>query len=543
MVDQGRFTVWCRWFVLASAVCCPSALKLNAAEPIRLSISRAETQVVITPDTPGRFQLQTAKTPPTDWANVGELSSAGSFTIPIAASPAFFRVQAATGPASEPLALQAIPEGDLPYYSDATRPLDSGQIFDGQGILVVKVDGVEQPVDHPAAQAQYVLQTLLSNYRLTSNPNLLLRARAHLDRILANRLEHEGAWFFPYRFNIDLHGLTRLRRTAPWYSALPQGQVLSALVRYFKLTSQESYKAAADRVFASFLTPFVDAATPGFTMMDDAGFVWFEEFPGTEPDRTWNSHIYAVLGLAEYYVLTQNPEALRLAQEGAATILRYHPDIRNPGDVSDYCVQHSFKYRGSYHFSHVEGLLNLYSYTADSRFAAMADQLFLDYPNPARLDALTVVFTPGTHSLYRFAPDGLSILETNAFTTTVNVLNSALFIEKRPQFEGRVIRLEEGPNQGLFAEESYPKVYAKGFLAQRLVYHPPRTAELRRGTHEIFGFTSNGTVRTNSTFSTRIPLNVSIAEHTFINGRAHFLVSSPPYDGLWLVATTNVVVK
>jgi len=530
-----------RWVALAWTVLAVAGGK--AAEEVRLSIRQDGAVVILTPNVPGRYQLQRTQTPPAGWANLGEASSAETFSIPIADSPAFFRLQAVAGLPIEPVDLIPVAEGDLPYFSEALRPLDSGQTFDGEGILVVKVGEGDEVVDHPAAQAQYVLQTLLSNYRLSSNPNLLIRARAHLDRILANRLEHEQAWFFPYRFDIDLHGLARLRRTAPWFSALPQGQALSALIRYFKVTGQESYRTAADRVFASFLIPFRDSGTPGVVMTDAAGYLWFEEFPGLEPDRTWNSHIYAVLGLCEYYLLTQNAEALRLARAGVATILRYHGEIRNSGDVSDYCVQHSFKYRGSYHFSHVEGLLNLYYFTQDIRFAAMADQLFLDYPNPARLDALTVVFTPGTHPLYQFAPDGVALVETNLYTVTANVLNSALFIERRPPFDGRLIRLEHGPQRGWFVEERYPEVYAKGFLAQRLVYHPSRSAELRRGTHELFGFTATGTVRTNSTFFTRTPLQFQIAEQTLINGRPHLLVNSAPYEGLWLAASTNIVLR
>ncbi|MBC7077868.1 MAG: hypothetical protein H5T92_06140, partial [Synergistales bacterium] len=188
------------------------------------------------------------------------------------------------------------------------------------------------------------------------------------------------ATFIPYPFDFPVHGRDPL--DAPWYSGMAQGQALSAFVRLFEVTGNQTYKNFADRLFLS-LTQHKssdDPNIPWVTIVDKNGFLWFEEYAkGNYGDYTYNGHMYAVMGLYDYHRLTEDPVALKLYQGGMTTIRRYAEEIRNPGDVSSYCLVHPDVKSKSYHEVHIRELRLFSRMTGDPTFDQIAALFRQDY--------------------------------------------------------------------------------------------------------------------------------------------------------------------
>ncbi|MDZ4232634.1 MAG: D-glucuronyl C5-epimerase family protein, partial [Dietzia sp.] len=223
----------------------------------------------------------------------------------------------------------------------------------------------------------------LNSYRINQNPAYLERVERHAVRLMENSVEVGDASFLPYPFDFAIHGREML--PAPWYSGMAQGQALSAFTRLYNVTGNETYKDFADRLFAS-LTQHKNADDPNIpwvTQVDTDGYLWFEEYAkGDYADYTYNGHMYAVIGLYEYYLAFENPIALDLYQGGMTTIRHYADEIRNPGDISSYCLRHPDVKSASYHEVHIREFRLFARMTGDTTFTYLADLFRQDYTPP-----------------------------------------------------------------------------------------------------------------------------------------------------------------
>lgn len=254
-------------------------------------------------------------------------------------------------------------------YAGPLAPIDDGPV-DASGVRVAVIDN--HLVDHPVAQAQYAL-ALLNGYNLTGDRQRLALARRQADRLLERAVSQDGAIYFPYPFDFDLHEGPDVM-LAPWYSAMAQGQALSVFVRLVE-SGETTYRAAADRTFASFLQP-------GRTVLVDRdGYYWPEEYPGDPPDRTFNGMVFALYGLVDYQRLTGDADAKLLIQATLTTVNHVLPGIRVPGGISRYCLAHAVQDAG-YHAIHIRQLEMLSRLTGDPSFAEWAALLRADHdPN------------------------------------------------------------------------------------------------------------------------------------------------------------------
>lgn len=434
-----------------------------------------------------------------------------------------------------------VAEADLPYYSLKLKPVET-PLVDEEGVLMVVPAGSTAPIDHPTAQSQYVLSTLLNNYQLTGDPNLLERAERNLDRMLGYAIQLRGASFFPFYADFKLHGLEDEIRQGPWCSGMTQGQALSAFVRTYRLTRHRPYKRVADSLFRSLEVPFVDESRPSAIHVDDAGYLWIEEYPGEKPDRTFNGFIFALFGVYDYWALTGDKDAYRMLQGAAATLLHYFPEMRRPGRISNYCLTHRIQ-SASYHMHHVTQMLWLYTLTRDARFARMAEELWLDYPYPYRVNPIDVVLHPGEQTLYRFVKDGPVPAESRTLTLDQAAYSESMYVEKKPGFDGRMIRLDDGPFKGWSVEEKFGVAWARGFLPQRLVYKPERTFIMHPGLQEIYLYNQDGRIIEKRRWENDVVLRFSVVQQTLINGRPHVLLTTPGYEGRWAVVNDHTVLE
>lgn len=274
---------------------------------------------------------------------------------------------------SESFDLLETPIERWPYYRGTV--IEPYGERDAAGVRVFRQDGVAH--DHPVAQAQYVVN-MLRGYRLTAQIRFLDAAVANAERLVTRAVEHRAAWFFPYRFDYPLHRFATLR--APWYSAMAQGIALSGFVRLHESTGEERWLDAARSTFASFLIE--DAGDGPWVVANDAGHLWLEEYPAHPPDHTINGHGFAAIGLWDYWRVTSDRRARDLLNGVLTTMLSAMPDVREPGQVSRYCIgipcQLADVRNPAYHPTHVGQMRLWHELTGEPAFAAHAADLEAD---------------------------------------------------------------------------------------------------------------------------------------------------------------------
>lgn len=105
--------------------------------------------------------------------------------------------------------------------------------------------------------------------------------------------------------------------TAPWYSAITQGNAISLLARVYSITDDYAYSDAAVRA----LEPLTKTVAQGGLQGELNGLVWFEETPDPNyPNHIFNGSVFALLGIRDLYEITGSWEALQLWQQGEASL-------------------------------------------------------------------------------------------------------------------------------------------------------------------------------------------------------------------------------
>jgi hypothetical protein len=71
------------------------------------------------------------------------------------------------------------------------------------------------------------------------------------------------------------------------------------------------------------------------SVADDLGYVWFEQYPqGKFPSLSLNAHLFASLGVYDYWLLTRSPAAQDLFRAAMATTDHYLSRFLEPGGVA-----------------------------------------------------------------------------------------------------------------------------------------------------------------------------------------------------------------
>jgi hypothetical protein len=226
------------------------------------------------------------------------------------------------------------------YYMSFRRKALYAGPFDAQGIPVLDYRGTIGRQYNPIAIAQYAL----GNYNLhdcqkkwtasvrcvgtsTQGRDELGAVHAPEQRELGRRrflqaagwlldnLERNAQGRRVWNHHFDWEYRTPLK--APWYSALAQGQGLSVLVRAHRATGDEAYMAAARMVFDTFLH---STEQGGVACRDESGNLWFEEAIVSPPTHILNGFIWAAWGIHDYWLHTQERQALDLFNAATATL-------------------------------------------------------------------------------------------------------------------------------------------------------------------------------------------------------------------------------
>ena len=270
---------------------------------------------------------------------------------------------------------------ERPYNSPEHQSLEVWYDVDENDYPLFYWSRDQESYYHPVAIAQKAI-VWLDGYVQTGNTEYLERAERYTRKVYDESIERDGVLLFPYVFDFPLHGIEAALMEAPWYSAMAQGQVLTLFTRLYDATGEEAYLEKAEKTFRSLRVPEEMLLEDWVVIVDEENYLWLEEYPldhlPNHGSQALNGFIFAIYGLYDYYLTTEDPEAKQILQASITTIERYIEDFRAPGEISYYSLAH-FVQSGRYHMIHIDQLYMLYEITGEEYFKEMAEAFEEDY--------------------------------------------------------------------------------------------------------------------------------------------------------------------
>jgi hypothetical protein len=404
------------------------------------------------------------------------------------------------------------------------------------GIVLKRVNGVLY--DHPVRQALTAIR-MADGYRLTGDSTYLDRATRNAGRLLTRATPSGRALFFPYPYSFALHGNPNEVLRAPWYSAMAQGLALTAFVRLHEVTGEQQWRDAADATFES-LKIRGPRSAPWVVHLDGSGYLWLEEYPfPPKPDRTINGHLFAAIGLYDYWQLTRDPTAKLLVQGALTTVRHYLPAWRRPGWVSRYCLAHAVQ-STHYHLVHTELAYDIYHMTGSVWWGRLGDLLISDYPDDETVRG-RVRFAATTHVGYKFDRAGRIVARK---IVSLSQPSGAYASARRRVFgrSGVYLQMYDGVFAGYLVLERSRLSYIRG-IVYRIDWDPSRVVTLQRGTYTAYEFSSSGVIDAWQTVIFPKLATMKVNERAIILGRLHYRVEDGSLAGLWLPATSGVALR
>lgn len=201
------------------------------------------------------------------------------------------------------------------YYMKFSKKADYLWPCDSKGIPMLDYHGEIGLQYNPIAIAQWGL----GNYNLFQSTKSVEREQKFWSAAewLLTHLERNSFGISVWNHDFDWEYSTRL--TAPWYSALAQGQGISVLVRAYKESNDARFLECAERAFQAFLIPIAEG---GVVFRDTDGNLWFEEYIVSPPTHILNGFIWAAWGVYDYFLTTRDPRAREVFDQAVSTIVR-----------------------------------------------------------------------------------------------------------------------------------------------------------------------------------------------------------------------------
>jgi hypothetical protein len=152
-------------------------------------------------------------------------------------------------------------------------------------------------------------------------------ARKASEWLLAHQSANGG---FPLTYDHAIPGGRGYHLTAPWYSAITQGNAISLLVRMWKVDDNPAYLKAAKQALRLLQTPVAQGGVQGRLN----GGVWFELTPDPRyPNHIFNGSVFALLAIHDLATIGGDAEAMALWQAGEASLR---------ANIGEYLVQAPF---------------------------------------------------------------------------------------------------------------------------------------------------------------------------------------------------------
>ena len=188
--------------------------------------------------------------------------------------------------------------------------------FDEDGVILLNYYGDLGLQYNPNAVAQQALgyyDKYLDNQRQEDKDAFLTQGNYFLKQ---GRVVKDGILLWEYRFPFEM----RNHLSAPWRSALSQGQAISVLIRAHQTTGDEVYAEMARKGYRAF--HFLAREHEGGVLDDQAGFAWLEEYIVDPPNHVLNGFVWALWGVRDYAIYFNDDHAGNLWKECLKTLER-----------------------------------------------------------------------------------------------------------------------------------------------------------------------------------------------------------------------------
>lgn len=270
-----------------------------------------------------------------------------------------------------------LPYEEKPYIEEYVRSKTMDH-FDQDSVPMYVYDGT--PYYHPVYTSMFGIR-FVDGYVRTGDANYLDLAERIAHRLVENANAANEQFLFPYNFNYTYSSGDFLG--SPWYSGMAQGRFLTLFTRLYDVTEDEIYLEWAENTFESLkLLKDENPEVNWIAYVDDDYFYWIEEYTvDSEPVHVLNGFIFAIFGIYDYYLTTNDAEAKKLLNASITTVEHYIEEYRNPGGISFYDLNDK-PMNPFYHGVHINQLNLLSKITGESYFKEMADLFESDYQEP-----------------------------------------------------------------------------------------------------------------------------------------------------------------
>ncbi|GAB6023654.1 hypothetical protein CHUAL_008421 [Chamberlinius hualienensis] len=219
--------------------------------------------------------------------------------------------------------------------------------------------------------------------------NLTVSSSAHMahffdatDWMVKNQ-DSQGGWSIPVERKFNSQGMGNL--SPGWYSAMAQGQAISALTRAYYLTKSELYLQAALKAVKLFRIKSEDKGVMTNFMEKH---VWYEEYPTVPGSFVLNGFIYSLIGLYDLKVICEqydcgSVDVESIYEDGMKSLKALLP-LFDCGSGSFYDLRHFTLgiapniARWDYHTTHI-GQLLLLSTIDDAEILKSTSRRWIEY--------------------------------------------------------------------------------------------------------------------------------------------------------------------
>ncbi|HWR38206.1 MAG TPA: D-glucuronyl C5-epimerase family protein [Patescibacteria group bacterium] len=201
--------------------------------------------------------------------------------------------------------------------------------FDSEGYPVYFVNGKNNR--HPTHLVQIALQQI-SLYTMNGKQSDLDIAKKYADYVVSIVKVREFQNIKYGLVSIDFFNSHYPFLGNTWISGLLQGQTLSLMLRMYQVTGDEQYRNTAELMYESYKLPHEQG---GFVSKNGKD-LYFDECVSEPATHIVNGHIYAVMGLLDYWRVYRKPETENMLKESIETVERNLARYTVPGTAWTY---------------------------------------------------------------------------------------------------------------------------------------------------------------------------------------------------------------
>jgi peptidoglycan/xylan/chitin deacetylase (PgdA/CDA1 family) len=245
---------------------------------------------------------------------------------------------------------------------------------DAKGILYRKnFSDTKKYIVKPGIDTLYIATDMAGQIIKDYSSFITLRDSAYIKNIYlySNWLKNNAVIknnfaMWPYHFKFTKYDLD-----FDWCGSWALGTILSGLSRRIELSSDSNFINLAEKTVQSFETKIEDG---GILFIDENNNYWYEEYPSIPPSRVLNGHINGILGLYDYWRISNNEKAKKLFDLGVKTVAN---NLRkyDTGYWSYYDLQYPYAADYFYHKGvHIPQLKILYQISGNHVFKEYIDK-------------------------------------------------------------------------------------------------------------------------------------------------------------------------